>query len=81
MEYENLIQKSSNLELNDSITNYDGWGAQQNPPMVVLAYTSHTPSFPWKGSAMQSIWEKRGGSQRPPFFPILIARHHLANKI
>lgn len=38
MEYENLIQKSSNLELNDSITNYDGWGAQQNPHTFEVFY-------------------------------------------
>jgi FtsJ-like methyltransferase len=31
MEYINKIYKSSNLEYNDSISNYNGWGAQQNP--------------------------------------------------
>ena len=31
MEYVNKIFKESNLEHNDSISNYNGWGAQQNP--------------------------------------------------
>lgn len=31
MEYINKIYKESNLELNDSISTYNGWGAQQNP--------------------------------------------------
>jgi hypothetical protein len=31
MEYVNKIYKESNLEHNDSISNYNGWGAQQNP--------------------------------------------------
>jgi cephalosporin hydroxylase len=31
MEYKDLIFKRSNLEANDSITTYNGWGAQQNP--------------------------------------------------
>lgn len=31
MEYQDLIYKKSNLEENDSITNYNGWAAQQNP--------------------------------------------------
>ena len=31
MEYEDKVYKKSNLEHNDSISTYDGWGAQQNP--------------------------------------------------
>jgi cephalosporin hydroxylase len=31
MEYENKIYKESSLEHNDSISVYNGWGAQQNP--------------------------------------------------
>lgn len=31
MEYEDKLYKSSNLEFNDSISTYNGWGAQQNP--------------------------------------------------
>ena len=31
MEYKDLIFKRSDLEANDSITTYNGWGAQQNP--------------------------------------------------
>ena len=31
MEYINKIYKESNLELNDSVSTYNGWGAQQNP--------------------------------------------------
>jgi hypothetical protein len=31
MEYEDKVNKKSNLEQNDSISTYDGWGAQQNP--------------------------------------------------
>lgn len=31
MQYEDKVYKKSNLEFNDSISTYDGWGAQQNP--------------------------------------------------
>jgi hypothetical protein len=31
MKFENKVYKKSNLEHNDSISTYDGWGAQQNP--------------------------------------------------
>jgi cephalosporin hydroxylase len=31
MEFEDKIFKKSNLEFNDSISSYNGWGAQQNP--------------------------------------------------
>ena len=31
MEFEDKIYKKSNLEFNDSISTYNGWGAQQNP--------------------------------------------------
>lgn len=31
MEYRDLLFKKSNLEFNDSISTYNGWGAQQNP--------------------------------------------------
>jgi hypothetical protein len=31
MNYEDKVFKKSNLEHNDSISTYDGWGAQQNP--------------------------------------------------
>jgi hypothetical protein len=31
MEYEDKVYKKSSLEHNDSISTYDGWGAQQNP--------------------------------------------------
>lgn len=31
MEYVNKIYKESNLEHNDSVSTYNGWGAQQNP--------------------------------------------------
>jgi len=31
MNYEDKVYKKSNLEHNDSISTYDGWGAQQNP--------------------------------------------------
>ena len=31
MEYINKVYKESNLEFNDSISTYNGWGAQQNP--------------------------------------------------
>jgi cephalosporin hydroxylase len=31
MEFQDKITKKSNLEFNDSISTFDGWGAQQNP--------------------------------------------------
>lgn len=31
MEYEDKVYKKSNLDHNDSISTYNGWGAQQNP--------------------------------------------------
>jgi cephalosporin hydroxylase len=31
MEYQDLLFKKSNLDANDSISTYNGWGAQQNP--------------------------------------------------
>ena len=38
MEYEDKVYKKSNLEHNDSISTYDGWGAQQNPNAFEVFY-------------------------------------------
>lgn len=38
MEYEDKVYKKSNLEHNDSISTYDGWGAQQNPNSFEVFY-------------------------------------------
>lgn len=38
MEYQDLVYKKSNLEENDSITNYNGWAAQQNPYAFPIFY-------------------------------------------
>lgn len=38
MEYEDLIFKKSNLEANDSISTYNGWGAQQNHHSFKIFY-------------------------------------------
>lgn len=38
MEFKNLIFKKSNLEHNDSISTYNGWGAQQNPNAFEVFY-------------------------------------------
>ena len=38
MEYEDKIYKKSSLEYNDSISTYNGWGAQQNPNTFEVFY-------------------------------------------
>jgi cephalosporin hydroxylase len=38
MEYEDKVYKKSSLEHNDSISTYDGWGAQQNPNAFEVFY-------------------------------------------
>ena len=38
MNYEDKVYKKSNLEHNDSISTYDGWGAQQNPNAFEVFY-------------------------------------------
>ena len=38
MEYEDKVYKKSSLEYNDSISTYDGWGAQQNPNAFEVFY-------------------------------------------
>jgi predicted O-methyltransferase YrrM len=38
MEYQDLIFKESNLDANDSISTYNGWGAQQNPHSFEIFY-------------------------------------------
>ena len=38
MNYEDTVYKKSNLEHNDSISTYDGWGAQQNPNAFEVFY-------------------------------------------
>jgi len=38
MEYEDKVFKKSSLEHNDSISTYNGWGAQQNPNAFEVFY-------------------------------------------
>ena len=38
MQYEDKVYKRSNLEQNDSISTYNGWGAQQNPNVFEVFY-------------------------------------------
>jgi len=38
MQYEDKVYKKSSLEDNDSISTYDGWGAQQNPNAFEVFY-------------------------------------------
>lgn len=38
MEYENKLYKKSSLEHNDSISVYNGWGAQQNPDIFEVLH-------------------------------------------
>jgi hypothetical protein len=38
MQYEDKVYKKSSLEHNDSISTYDGWGAQQNPNAFEVFY-------------------------------------------
>lgn len=38
MQYEDKVYKRSNLEQNDSISTYNGWGAQQNPNVFETFY-------------------------------------------
>jgi len=38
MQYEDKVYKKSSLEDNDSVSTYDGWGAQQNPNAFEVFY-------------------------------------------